>query len=34
MIQFLVGPLASLAGNLIDNLFETEEEKAAPRPSS
>ncbi|MBB3065605.1 3TM-type holin [Limibacillus halophilus] len=25
----LVGPLAKLAGDLIDNLFETEEEKAA-----
>ena len=31
MIQFLVGPLANLAGNLIDNLFETEEEKAAAK---
>ena len=28
MIQFLAGPIAKLAGDLIDNLFETEEEKA------
>ena len=31
MWNVLVGPLASLAGELIDNLFETEEEKASAR---
>jgi len=31
MWNVLVGPLAKLAGDLIDNLFETEEEKAAAR---
>ena len=28
MMQFLAGPAAKLAGDLIDNLFETEAEKA------
>ncbi|MDX1710085.1 MAG: 3TM-type holin [Rhodovibrionaceae bacterium] len=31
MIGILAGPLAALAGELIDNLFETEEEKAAAK---
>ena len=31
MIGLLAGPLATLAGELIDNLFETEEEKAAAK---
>ncbi len=28
MLQFLAGPVTKLAGDLIDNLFETDEEKA------
>jgi hypothetical protein len=31
MLQFLAGPLATLAGEIIDNLFETDEEKAAAK---
>jgi len=31
MLHLLVGPLAKLAGDLIDNLFETDEEKAAAK---
>lgn len=31
MLQFLAGPLAQLAGALIDKLFVTEEEKASAR---
>ena len=31
MLELLAGPLAKLAGELIDNLFETEEEKAAAK---
>jgi hypothetical protein len=31
MLELIAGPLAKLAGELIDNLFETEEEKAAAK---
>lgn len=31
MLHLIAGPVAQLAGQLIDNLFETEEEKAAAK---